>query len=129
MRRRSRSSAPNPRPSSATSSRAVESAYVDLDRDSGGVGIRDHVPNRLLGHAIDERLRVGIEAVDAVEPQLDLRPPRGEWTDEVTDRRFEAGRRESRWMQVDEQRSQIAHGGPEAIDHASHDRGVRVCSP
>ena len=128
VRRRSRTSGAKPRPSSATSRRAIESGDVDLDRDGGRVGIRDHVADRLLRNAIDERLRVRIKAVVAVDPELDLRPACREWADEVADRRVEARGGENRWVEVDEQGTQVAHGAAEAIDHLPNDRGVRVCS-
>jgi hypothetical protein len=59
-----------------------------------------------------------------VDPQLHRRPPGAEWADEVPDRRLEARRGEYRRMEVDKERTQVAHGASQALDHVPHDRRV-----
>jgi hypothetical protein len=101
---------------------------ADLDRDVARLGVGEHVADGLLGDAVDERLRVEVEAVAPVDAQLDLRAAGGERADEIAERRLETRGRKRRWVEVDEQRAQVTNRPAQAVDHRPDDRSVAVRS-
>ena len=119
--RRSRSGAAKPRPSSRTTSRTRPgSARVTVTSTRSRAGVRLDVAQRLARDAVDERvarLRAG-----GVDLQAGGDPRRLERAEQIAERRLQAGRREVRRVDLDEQRAQVANAlaqpGDRGAQHA-----------